>query len=71
MLGISIDPKIMGGKPCIAGTRVTVGVILGLLASGRTQQEILSAYPYLSAQNIRDAMEYAAWRMQEQEVILA
>ena len=60
----------MGGKPCIAGTRVTVGVILGLLASGRTNSEILSAYPYLSEQSIRDAIEYAAWRMQEQEVSL-
>ena len=60
----------MGGKPCIAGTRVTVSVILGLLASGRTNVEILAAYPYLSEQNIREAMEYASWRMQEQEVAL-
>jgi len=69
-MAISTDPRIMGGKPCISGTRVTVSVILGLLASGRTNAEILAAYPYLSEQNIREAMEYASWRMQEQEVSL-
>lgn len=67
---VTTDPRIMGGKPCIEGTRVTVGVVLGLIASGRTNAEILVAYPYLSEQSIKDAIEYAAWRMQEQEVAL-
>mgnify|MGYP003597899880 CR=1 FL=1 len=69
-MAISTDPKIMGGKPCISGTRVTVSVVLGLLASGRTHAEILEAYPYLTEENIRESMQYAAWRMQEQEVAL-
>ena len=69
-MAVSTDPKIMGGKPCISGTRVTVGVVLGLLASGRTHAEILAAYPYLTEQNILESIEYAAWRMQEQEVAL-
>ena len=45
---ITIDPNIMGGKPCIRGMRVTVGVITGLLASGASFQEILELYPYIN-----------------------
>ena len=67
---ISVNPEIMGGKPCIAGTRITVGVILGLIAAGRTHAEILKAYPDLKESQILDAVEYAAWRMQEQEIAL-
>ena len=44
--GISFDSRVMGGRPCLRDTRVTVGAILGLLASGRTTEEILKAYPY-------------------------
>ena len=57
----------MGGRACIRGLRVTVGAILGLLAAGRSESEILSAYPYLEADDIRDALAYAAWRMQERD----
>ena len=49
----------MGGKPCIRGMRVTVGTILGLLASGRSEDEILKAYPYLEREDIRAALTYA------------
>jgi uncharacterized protein (DUF433 family) len=62
---ITLDPDVMGGKPCIRGLRVTVGTIVGLVASGRTTAEILAAYPYLEADDIREALVYAAWRVEE------
>lgn len=65
---ISFDPEVMGGKPCIRGMRVTVGTILGLLASGRSEEEILGAYPYLEREDIRAALTYATWRVEEIEV---
>jgi len=61
----------MGGKPCIRGTRVTVGTIVGLIASGRGVDEILEAYPYLEQEDIQQALSYAAWRSEEVEVQLA
>jgi uncharacterized protein (DUF433 family) len=61
----------MNGKPCIRGLRVTVGTVVGLLAAGRTPEEILRAYPYLEPDDIREALAYAAWRAEEQEVPLA
>ena len=67
---ITLNPEIMGGKPCIRGMRVTVGTIVGLLASGSTKEEILQAYPYLEAGDIDEALAYAAWRSQEVEVSL-
>ena len=60
----------MGGKPCVRGMRVTVGTIVGLVASGRPNSEILAAYPYLEAEDIRQALTYAAWRVEEIEVPL-
>ncbi len=67
---ITRDPAIMGGRPCIRGMRVTVGTILGLLAAGRTHDEILQAYPYLEADDIRAALSYAAWRAEDVELPL-
>jgi len=67
---ITHDPQVMGGKPCIRGLRVTVAVILGLLADGATQEEILADYPYLEADDIRAALAFAAWRAAESEVSL-
>jgi uncharacterized protein (DUF433 family) len=67
---ITHDPTVMGGRPCIRGMRVTVGTIVGLLASGRTAEEILDAYPYLEQDDIRAALSYAAWRSEEVEVPL-
>ena len=68
---ITLDPAVMGGKPCIRGMRVTVGTIVGLLATGRTREEILQAYPYLEPEDIAQALAYAAWRVDEREVPLA
>jgi len=56
---ITIDPQVMGGKPCIRGTRVTVGTIVGLMASGATPEEILADYPYLVAEDIDAAKEFS------------
>ena len=67
---ITRDVAVMGGKPCIRGMRVTVGMIVGLVASGRTFSEILVAYPYLEYADIRQALAYAAWRVEEIEVPL-
>jgi uncharacterized protein (DUF433 family) len=67
---ITFDPAVMGGKPCIRGQRVTVATILGLLAAGRTRDEILKAYPYLEAEDINQCLAYAAWRMEERDVPL-
>ncbi|HEY9631024.1 MAG TPA: DUF433 domain-containing protein [Coleofasciculaceae cyanobacterium] len=67
---ITFDPEVMGGKPCIRKMRVTVGTIVGLMASGRTIPEILKAYPYLEEADIYEALSYAAWRAEEVEVPL-
>jgi uncharacterized protein (DUF433 family) len=67
---ITHDPAVMGGRPCIRGMRVTVGTIVGLLASGHTHEQVLQAYPYLEASDIQAALAYAAWRTQETEVPL-
>jgi len=58
---ITFDPLVMGGKPCIRGLRVTVGMIVGLIASGATVEEILTDYPYLESEDITAALSYAAW----------
>jgi uncharacterized protein (DUF433 family) len=64
---ITFDPRVMGGKPCIRGMRVTVGMIVGLVASGYSTEEILAVYPYLEAADVREALNYAAWRVEERE----
>ena len=68
---ITRDPRIMGGKPCIRGMRLTVGTLVGLVAAGRTHDEILRAYPYVEAEDIAEALSYAAWRSEEVEVPLS
>lgn len=65
---ITLDPEVMGGKPCIRGLRITVGTVLGLLAAGHSEKEVLSAYPYLERQDILAALSYATWRVEEREV---
>lgn len=65
---ITFDPEVMGGKPCIRGMRITVGTILGLIASGADREEILRLYPYLEAEDIRAALAYGAWRSEEREL---
>ncbi len=67
---IVCNSQVMGGKPCIRGTRVTVGTLVGLLASGRSREDILQLYPYLKTEDIGAALEYATWRSEEVEVEL-
>ncbi len=67
---ITRNPAVMGGKPCLRGMRVTAGTLVGLVASGRSNSEILAAYPYLEEEDIRQALAYAAWRVEEIEVPL-
>jgi uncharacterized protein (DUF433 family) len=67
---ITFDPQVMGGRPCIRNMRVTVGTIVGLIAAGRSEQEILQAYPYLEPEDLRAALTYAAWRAEERELPL-
>lgn len=67
---ITLNPEVMGGKPCIRGLRVTVGTVVGLMASGHSPEEILKAYPYLELADIYEALAYAAWRSEEVEVLL-
>ena len=68
---ITIDPKRMGGVPCIRDLRVTVGMVLGQLAAGRTTQELLADYPYLDRADVLAALEYAAAVVSEHEVPIA
>ena len=67
---ITFDPTVMGGKPCLRGLRVTVGTIVGLVASGYSAQAILELYPYLEAGDITEALHFAAWRAEEIELPL-
>lgn len=67
---ITLNPKVMGGKPCIRGLRVTVGTIVGLIASGYSSAEILKLYPYLEQEDLPEALAYAAWRAEEIELPL-
>jgi len=68
---ITFNPSVMGGKACIRGLRVTASTIVGLLASGRSADEILAAYPYLEREDIDQSLAYAAWRLEEREVPLS
>jgi len=61
----TFDPRIVGGKVCIRGIRITVSLILNLIANGMTQEEILKAYPYLESGDIQQALKYAAWLAEE------
>ncbi len=67
---ITHDAAVMGGRPCLRGLRVTVGTVVGLLAAGHTNDEILVAYPYLEKEDIHAALAYAAWRAEEIELPL-
>jgi uncharacterized protein (DUF433 family) len=67
---ITANPEVMGGKPCIRGMRVTVSMIVGLVASGRSNDEILAAYPYLELDDIKQSLQYAALRVNEIDVPL-
>ena len=62
---ITFDPNIMGGRACIRGMRVTVSLIVNLVANGMTIEEIIEDYPYLEAEDIQQALRYAAWLTEE------
>jgi uncharacterized protein (DUF433 family) len=62
---------VMGGKPCIRGMRVTVGMIVGQIGAGRSIEELLADYPYLEREDIAQALRYAAWRAQERDIALS
>jgi uncharacterized protein (DUF433 family) len=68
---ITLSPDVMGGKACIRGLRVTVGMLVGQVGAGRSIEDILSDYPYLQRDDIVQALQYAAWRAEEREVMLA
>jgi len=68
---ITQNPAVMGGKPCIRGLRVTVGMIVGQIGAGRSIDQLLADYPYLQREDVLDALRYAAWRAQEREIDLA
>ncbi len=65
---ITLDPEVMGGRPCIRGMRVTVGTIVGLVGTGHDKVEILKLYPYLQQEDINQALQYASWRSEEVEL---
>jgi len=68
---ITHQPGVMGGKACIRGMRVTVGMVVGQIGAGRGIDEIVADYPYLEHEDILQALRYAAWRAEEREVALA
>ena len=62
---ITYDVSIMGGRACIRGMRITVSTILNLIANGMSVPEIIQDYPYLEAEDIQQALQYAAWLAEE------
>ncbi len=62
---ITFETNIMGGRACIRGMRVTVSLILNLVADGMSTDEIIDAYPYIETEDIRQALRYAAWLAEE------
>ncbi|MBV8336290.1 MAG: DUF433 domain-containing protein [Alphaproteobacteria bacterium] len=62
---ITFEPEKMGGRACIRGLRITVGLIVSLVAEGASAAEILSDYPDLEPEDIRQALAYAAWLTRE------
>ncbi len=67
---ITQKPDVMGGKACIRGMRVTVGMIVGQIGAGHSIEKLLADYPYLEREDIMQALRYAAWRAEEREVLL-
>lgn len=68
---ITQNPGTMGGKACIRGMRVTVGMLVGQISAGHSIDEVLADFPYLEREDIMQALRYAAWRAEEREVVLA
>jgi len=73
MLGlerITFDPQVKGGRACIRGMRITVSLVLNLVANGMTREEILKAYPYLETEDIQAALNYAVWLADESVYVM-
>ena len=68
---ITQQPDVMGGKACIRGMRVTVGMIVSQIGVGHSIEDILADYPYLEREDVLQAIRYAAWRADEREIELA
>jgi len=68
---ITRQPDVMGGKACVRGLRVTVGMIVGQIGAGHSVDDVLTDYPYLEREDIMQALRYAAWRAEEREITLA
>ena len=68
---ITQSHEIMGGRACIRGMRVTVGMVVGQIAAGCSIDEVLTEYPYLEREDVLQALRYAAWRSEERELPLA
>jgi len=68
---ITQKPDVMGGKPCIRNTRVTVGMLVGRIASGQTVNDVLADFPYVEREDVMQALQYAAWLAQDREISLA
>lgn len=67
---ISIDPQIMAGVPCIRGTRIPVAMLVRMVADGTTTEELLDGYPQLSADDIREALRFAAASVDQRTIAL-
>ena len=63
-------PDVMGGRACIRGMRVTVGMIVGMIGAGRGVEDVLAEYPYLEREDLMKALRYAAWLAEEREIVL-
>ena len=68
---ITQRPEVMGGKACIRGMRVTVGMVVGQIGAGHSVDEVIKDYSYLEREDVMQALRYAAWRAEEREVVLA
>jgi len=68
---ITQQPELMGGKACVRGMRVTVGMIVSQIGAGHSIDDVLADYPYLEREDILQALRYAAWRAEEREVELS
>lgn len=62
--GFTVDPQVMGGRPCVLGTRVTVGTVVGLLAEGHSIEHVLELHPYVKSDDIRHCLAYVALSLQ-------
>ena len=68
---ITRQPEVMGGRACIRGMRVTVGMVVGQIGAGHSVDQVLADYPYLEREDVMQALRYAAWRAEEREIQIA